>query len=161
MPRINKILGVVQNVETMLSGLSIVQTRLGAADATEALERIYTWSATDDGSQDPPRMMVAANRGSWRWQAGLVGFTPVHCMVQWPVPESNVRNESVQWEWFSEQVETLCDEIQDAVNAATASPELSLETLDFELGPIRKEDIPAEWAARVVWWAHLELGIAV
>ena len=158
---VDKALAVCDNVRTMLSELSSVQTNLDAGSAVDALEKIFLYSYEGDGEEDPPRIAVFCHDGDWGVLEGygFDGILPVDIVVQYPIPDASVLNRSTQARWFLGQIQTLWNEMQTNVRGGG---QLDLRNFSWQILPVPVEELsPTVGGNRVVWEMNGQLQIGI
>lgn len=145
---------VLTNVTNTLAGLASFQTVTDSADSTEAATHIYDFAARDDGTQDPPRIILDINSYQGRLRGGrFVGPCEVLALLEYRVPAEHT-DESSQAGWFWAQVENWFDELEAACNGGGG---LSLENVMMSMPPgLVEED---DNNGQVIWITQFMLEV--
>lgn len=129
----------LQNLRTMLSGLSAWQTICGVASPTEAAKRIYYGGLELDQdeptSSSNPCILLDITSLSTKWKANRLHGTAVFEMRFYlEMPEAEKATYSDQYIWVWEQFSAMLDAINGAVGGSGKS---MIENLDVPLMPGR------------------------
>jgi hypothetical protein len=134
------ILGLLDNVKTMLAGLVAWQSVCGVATAAEAAERVYLGGVEATPEDDAsPLCWIDVNPATFDWMATNRGRVTVEAIFEIGVPETEQETFQDEYRYAWTQASAILAGINAAVNG---SGQLMLRSLTMPLRPglINPED---------------------
>lgn len=141
----------IQNVKSMLAGLTAWQTICGVADSTRAAERIYEYGVDESTQTLCPCILLDLSDQTLPWNGGkFQGNVTIEVRMELEIPQANRATYSTQGRWFWQKLQALLAEIDTTVNDTGT---LMIEEITIPLKPGRID--PDTNSGRCEWMTIL------